>query len=157
MKPCRNSPAFRRVRQPRLRRFAISLAAAAALAFLSGLPASAATTRWSGAGSGSAWATSGNWTNGVPTASLDVIFDALPAASNSKWNIDTGSGSRTALSLTFAADLANNQGFTFTSTGSGTRRIDVGSGGIVNNDNNTQTFDSTFTVRATASQTCNAV
>jgi hypothetical protein len=92
---------------------------------------------WDGGAATGAWGTANNWNpNGVP-GTTTLTFDADTA--NLQYTIDLG-GNRTATGLVFGAATPAN-GFTFNNN-----TLTVNTGGITNNDNMTQTFNSIVTV-----------
>jgi fibronectin-binding autotransporter adhesin len=100
---------------------------------------------WDGGANTGNWGDAANWdTNGVP-GTVALTFDA--AAANNQFAIAVGS-TRTATSLTFKSALGTNA-FTFNGG-----LLSIGSGGITNLDDESQTFNSTVTVNA--AQTWNA-
>lgn len=108
--------------------------------------AAAAVVTWDGGAGTGAWGTGTNWsTNSVPANADSLIFNA--AGANNQFAITLGAN-RTTAGVTFASAVGVNA-FTFTGN-----TLTVGASGIVNNDSETQTFNSAVT--ANAAQTWNA-
>lgn len=87
-----------------------SIAAACALLFYAGTGLQAQTT-WGGGGTGTAWNTSGNWSNGVPVSTTPVIFDDVTAPV--RYGVNATGANRNTGSMTFQGSAANN--YTITS------------------------------------------
>jgi autotransporter-associated beta strand protein len=96
---------------------------------------------WDGGASTGVWGTAANWSpDGVPGSGANLTFDAANA--NSQWAITLGSD-RTAAGITFNS-AAGTDAFTFAAG----NKLTINAGGITNNDADTQTFNSTVTLRA---------
>lgn len=109
---------------------------------MSASPLAAQLVTWDGTGADSNWATGGNWDTGsAPGSGNDAVFDADNA--NSKYSISLGA-TRTVNGITFNAATSAN-GFTL-----GTNQFRIGSGGLTNDDDQTQTFN---IIRTQATQT----
>jgi fibronectin-binding autotransporter adhesin len=109
-----------------------------------------ATITWDGSSADGLWATTANWSSGALPGTADTAnFDS--DLSVAPWTITLGAD-RAVQVVTFSSGAAT-QGFTF----SGANMLTVGAtgtGGITNNDADTQTFNST--VRLGATQTWDA-
>ncbi len=112
------------------------------------LPASlrAANIIWDGGGGTGAWGTKFNWSgNKVPASTDSVTFNA--ASAGSQYNISLGTN-RTTQGVTFSSAAGTNY-FTI-----GGFTLSINSGGITNNDAQTQVFNSGIYVNS--AQTWNA-
>ena len=96
---------------------------------------------WDGGAGTGAWATAGNWNpDAVPAPTSDLAFDAANAGS--QYAIVLGAN-RTARGITFSSAAGTNA-FTFAAGNA----LTINTGGITNNDAETQTFNSAVAVGA---------
>jgi fibronectin-binding autotransporter adhesin len=110
----------------------------------------AATVTWDGGASTGAWGTGTNWsTNSVPANGDNLVFNA--ASANSQFTITLG-GNRTTLGIVFSN--TGTSGFTFTDGSA--RTLTINGSGLVNNNANTQTFNSNIAITVNATQTWDA-
>ncbi|HVZ65458.1 MAG TPA: autotransporter-associated beta strand repeat-containing protein, partial [Lacunisphaera sp.] len=99
----------------------------------------AATINWDGGAGTGSWTTPNNWSNNSAWSSANTAnFDTDLAGG--QYSINLGSA-QAARNITFSSGTAN-QGFTF----SGSALTINNSAGIVNNDNDTQTFNNALTL-----------
>lgn len=109
-----------------------SSAAICALLFYGGTGLQGQTT-WGGGGTGTAWNTAGNWSNGVPTSSSAVIFDDVTSAN--RYGVNASGANRTTGSITFQGSASND--YTITSTAHSINII----GGLTQNRSGQVIFD----------------
>lgn len=111
------------------------------------LAAATADTTWISTGN-SAWITAGNWNNGLPSTGpqLEIFADS----GTIQHTIDiTGATARNTIGIQFNA-FSGGAGFTFGSSANNSpgfqSRAGGAANGVLNNDENTQTFNVSFTM-----------